>query len=255
MIKSLKNEKVKLARSLLTRKGRWKHKLFLAEGVRIIKEAISAGFKPVFVFYSEDFAHKEALPLEEVPCYEVPEAIIKAISSTVTPQGIVAVFPFPELPLPGKWELAVVLDGVQNPENLGAVMRTAAAAGAAFLATTPGSADPFNPKAVRAAMGAHFYIPLKPNASWEELRRLFEGKQILLADPQGPVPYFAVDWTAPSVLVIGGEARGATGEARQLAHQIVSIPMARPIESLNAAVAAGIILYEAFRQRLLPRPC
>jgi TrmH family RNA methyltransferase len=255
VIKSLKNEKVKLARSLLTRKGRWKHRLFLVEGGRIIREAVGAGFKPVFVFYSEDFAPKEVLPLEEASCYQVPEAIIKAISSTVTPQGIVAVFPFPELPLPEDWELAVVLDGVQNPENLGAVMRTAAAAGAAFLATTPGSADPFNPKAVRAAMGAHFHIPLKPNAPWEELRSLLQGKQILLADPQGPVPYFAVDWTAPSVLVIGGEARGATGEARQLAHQIVSIPMARPIESLNAAVAAGIILYEAFRQRLLSRPC
>ncbi len=217
-------------------------------------EAIGAGFKPVFVLFSEDFARKEAIPLEEIACYQVTDAIIKAISSTVTPQGVVAVFPFPELPIPDEWGLAVVLDGVQNPENVGAVMRTAAAAGAAFLATTPGSADPYNPKAVRAAMGAHFHIPLKPDAPWEELRNLLQGRQILLADPRGPVPYFAVDWTRPSVLVIGGEARGATDGARQLAHQAISIPMARPIESLNAAVAAGIILYEAFRQRLLSRP-
>ncbi len=254
VITSIHNEKVKLARSLLTRKGRWKHKLFLVEGIRIIRDAIGAGFKPVFVFYSEDFAQKEAIPLEGIACYRVPDAIIEAVSSTVTPQGIVAVFPFPELPIPENWELAVVLDGVQNPENVGAVMRTAVAAGAAFLVTTTGSADPYNPKAVRAAMGAHFYIPIKPDVSWEELKGFFRGKQILLADPRGPEPYFAVDWTLPSVLVVGGEARGAKDEARKLAHKLISIPMARPIESLNAAVAAGIILYEAFRQRLLSRP-
>lgn len=254
VISSIHNEKVKLARSLLTRKGRWKNRLFLVEGVRIVKEAISAGFKPVFILYSEDFCQRESLSLGDIACYLVTEAIIKAVSSTVTPQGIVAVFPFPRIPLPESWELSVVLDGVQNPENVGAVMRTAAAAGADFVATTPGSADPFNPKAVRAGMGAHFHIPLKPNASWEELRTIFQDKQILLADPQGAVPYFAVDWTRPSVLIIGGEARGATTEARKLAHEVISIPMARPIESLNAAVAAGIILYEAFRQRLFSRP-
>jgi len=254
VISSIHNEKVKLARSLLTRKGRWKNKLFLVEGVRIIKEAIGAGFKPIFVLHSEDFNHKEVFSLEDVACYRVTEAIIKAVSSTVTPQGIVAVFPFPQLPLPENWRLSVVLDGVQNPENVGAVMRTATAAGVDFIAMTPGSADPFNPKAVRAGMGAHFYMPIKPNAPWEELRALFQGKQILLADPQGAVPYFAVDWTKPSVLIIGGEARGATTEARRLAQEVISIPMVRPIESLNAAVAAGIILYEAFRQRSFSRP-
>ncbi len=253
VITSIHNEKVKLARSLLTRKGRWKHRLFLVEGKRTLLEAINAGFRPVFVLYSGDFARREEIPLEGVACYQVTDAIIKVVSSTVTPQGIVAVFPFPELPIPDEWDLAVVLDGVQNPENVGAVMRTAAASGAAFLATTPSSADPYNPKAVRAAMGAHFHIPIRPDTPWEELRDLFRGKQILLADPQGPVPYFAVDWTLPSVLVIGGEARGATDGARKLAHRVISIPMARPIESLNAAVAAGVILYEAFRQRLLSR--
>lgn len=254
VISSIHNEKIKLARSLLTRKGRWKNKLFLVEGVRIIKEAINAGFKPIFVLYSEDFVQKETFSLEGVAFYQVTEAIIKALSSVMTPQGIVGVFSFPDLPIPKEWDLAVVLDGVQNPENLGAIMRTAVAAGVAFLATMPGSADPFNPKAVRAGMGAHFYIPIKTGVSWEELSTLLQGKQILLADPQGPVPYFEVDWTQPSVLIIGGEARGATTEAHKVAHRLISIPMARPIESLNAAVAAGIILYEAFRQRLLSRP-
>jgi len=200
----------------------------LVEGVRIIREAVGAGFKPVFVFYSEDFAPKEVLPLEEDSCYQVPEPIIKAISSTVTPSRHSGRFPLPGASAPGRLGTGCGPGWGPKPRKSGGSDAHCCGRRGGFL---------------------------KPNAPWEELRSLLQGKQILLADPQGPVPYFAVDWTAPSVLVIGGEARGATSEARQLAHQIVSIPMARPIESLNAAVAAGIILYEAFRQRLLSRPC
>ncbi|RLC82583.1 MAG: RNA methyltransferase [Chloroflexi bacterium] len=254
----MRNEKVKLARALLSSKGRTRQKLFLIEGLRIIREAIGAGVKPRFVFYTEAFKGKgegslllETLLAEGVPCYAVSQAIMRSISSTVTPQGIVAIIPFPKFTLPEEGWMTVILDGLQNPDNLGAILRTAAAAGVDGVITTFGSVDVYNPKAVRAAMGAHFHIPIRTGLHWHQITPFLKGKQIILADVNGPAAYYEVDWTSPSALVLGNEAKGAREEARSLAHQVVSIPMIGNIESLNVAVAAGIIIYEALRQRTL----
>jgi len=229
--------------------------------VRIIQEAVGAGVKPRFVFYTEGFEAKnqgkrllEGLLSERVPCYAVSEKILKDIASTVSPQGIVAVVPFPEISPSGEDWLTLVLDRIQNPDNLGAILRTAAAAGVHQVITTFGSVDVYNPKVVRAAMGAHFYVSIEAGLQWSQVKPLIQGKQILLADVKGLIPYYDVDWTVPSALIIGNEARGASKEAEGTAQKLVSIPMVGGIESLNAAVAAGIIIFEALRQRTFKNP-
>lgn len=106
------------------------------------------------------------------------------------------------------------------------------------VVTTKGTVDIYSPKVVRGAMGAHFYLSLAPDKEWEEIEPLLEGRQVLLAEAQGEVAYYEVDWTLPSALIIGGEAEGASEEAKRLAHKRVYIPMPGGAESLNAAVAA-----------------
>lgn len=247
---------MKFARSLLSSKERKEKKHFLIEGVRLVREAIGAGVKPRFVFYTAGFKTSlqgvhllERLQSRGVPCYQVDDKILKSLASTVSPQGIVAVVPCPAIEPAGDDWLTLVLDQIRNPDNLGAILRIAAAAGVYQVITSLGSADPYNPKAVRAAMGAHFYVPIRAGLNWSRIKPFLEGKQVLLADVGGQTAYYEVDWTVPTALIIGSEAEGAGDEAVKAAHRIISIPMVGSIESLNAAVAAGIIVFEALRQR------
>ncbi|MGH2543716.1 MAG: TrmH family RNA methyltransferase, partial [Ardenticatenaceae bacterium] len=112
-----------------------------------------------------------------------------------------------------------------------------------------GSVDPWSDKVLRAGMGAHFRLPLRDGLSWEEITPLLAGLTVRLAAAGSDVSYDDVDWTIPSALIVGGEARGAGRVAQQRADQLISIPMANEVESLNAAVAGSVILFEALRQR------
>jgi len=253
LITSLTNEKVKLVRSLHRRRGREKERLFIAEGFRLCEEALRAGITPVLLFYTPDFASGKrgqellrAFSSLGCPRLAVSEDVMRAISDTQTPQGVLAVVPI--LEKPRKEGLFLILDRLRDPGNLGTILRSAWAAGAGQVATTKGTVDIYSPKVVRGAMGAHFHLSLAPDKEWKEIEPLLEGRQILLADARGEVAYREVDWTLPSALIIGGEAEGASEEAKRLAHKTVYIPMPGGAESLNAAVAASIILFEAVRQ-------
>lgn len=255
MITSLANEKVKYARSLKRRRVRYREGRFCVEGVRLVEDAWRAGIVPAFVFYepalrTTPFGDAVLSELEAagVPCYAAANHVLQAISDTVTPQGIVAVVPFPDMAAPSRSDLFLILDEVRDPGNLGAVLRVAAGAGVGRVWLTPGTGDPFNPKAVRAAMGAHFRVPLAWG-SWEQIRSVVAGSQVWLADVHGERGYDEVDWCQPSALIVGGEARGASEQALRLATGSVRIPLAGGVESLNLAVAAGVILFEAIRQR------
>ena len=177
----------------------------------------------------------------------VPDALFATVSATETPQGVIGVFPMPE------WEdlrtapvLAVVADGIQDPGNLGTIIRSAAASGASAVLYTHGTVDPYNPKVVRAAAGAHFQVPVRYA---DDLATALTGSAVYLAEGGSGTPIDQIDWTEPSTVVVGSEAHGAGPEARRLPSTLVSIPMVNGVESLNAGVAASIILYEAFRQR------
>jgi len=181
------------------------------------------------------------------PGTAVSEEVMRAISDTQTPQGLLAVVPISEKP--PKEGLLLIVDRLRDPGNLGTILRSAWAAGVGQLVTTKGTVDIYSPKVVRGAMGAHFHLSLAPDKRWEEIEPLLEGRQILLAEARGEVAYHEVDWSKPSALIIGGEAEGASEEAKRLAHKRVYIPMPGGAESLNAAVAASIIIFEAVRYR------
>jgi TrmH family RNA methyltransferase len=254
LITSLANEKVKLARSLHRRRGREKERLFIVEGVRLCQEVLRAGVIPALLFYTPDVAAEGVKRLLQAFAdvgkrgMAVSEEVMRAISDTQTPQGVLAVVPISEKP-PGEG-LLLIVDRLRDPGNLGTILRSAWAAGVGQAVTTKGTVDIYSPKVVRGAMGTHFHLSLAPDKEWKEIEPLLEERQVLLADARGEVAYHEVDWSRPSALIIGGEAEGASEEAKCLAHKRVYIPMPGGAESLNAAVAASIILFEAARQQV-----
>lgn len=256
MITSLANEKVKYARSLRRRRQRTREGRLLVEGVRLLEEAMRAGCIPALLFFQPERAEApraQALLAQaraaDVPCFAVGEAVLRSLSEMVTPQGIVAVVPQPQLQPPAASSLVLVLDRLRDPGNLGTILRTAAAAGVDEVLLGPGTVDPYNSKVVRAAMGAHFRLPLAVSLGWPGIAERLSGLSVWLADAQGEQAYDAVNWCRPAALIIGGEAAGSSDQAVALAHGQLRIPMRGDTESLNAAVAAAVFLFEAARQR------
>jgi TrmH family RNA methyltransferase len=222
----------------------------------LVGEALKAGVVPVLAFFTLDLSSsqqgRELLSVvEDVSgeCFVVTDKIMRALSDTVSPQGILAVLPFVELPFPENPWLVLVVDRVRDPGNLGTILRSADAAGAGQVILTPATVDVYSPKVVRGAMGAHFYLPIATGVSWSAMAEALKDRQILLAEARGEKLYYEVDWTKPSALIVGSEAEGASQEAERLATERIVIPMQGKAESLNVAVAAGVILFEAARQR------
>jgi TrmH family RNA methyltransferase len=254
VITSKANQKVKYVRSLYRKSVRQRERRFVVEGVRLVEEMWKTGQEPVFVFYSVGIsgdgraeALLEGLGSSGAEVQSVSEEVMRAMADTRTPQGILAVAAFPELKA-GESHLSLVLDGLRDPGNLGTILRSAEAAGVGEVLTVVGTVDVFGPKVVRGAMGAHFRLPIRADRGWDEIRGRLEQRQVLLADAQGETPYYEVDWSEPSVLIVGGEARGPGAEARRWCTGTVSIPMRTGVESLNVAVATSILLFEAARQ-------
>jgi TrmH family RNA methyltransferase len=250
MITSVSNPKVKLVRSLARRKARHAARQFVIEGVRSIEEALGAGIVPALAFYvagveSDPRARAllEQLRARTPELLEVSDSVIQAMSNTETPSGLLAVVPFVDLPVPDRSQFVLVLDSIREPGNLGTILRSAWAAGVDLVWCAPGTADPYNDKVVRAAMGAHFHIPLR-FATWAQLGDALRGwPRVYLADARGESLFTAVDWSHPLALIIGGEAEGATPDAHGLATVRVRIPMRGGAESLNAAMAATVLLF------------
>jgi TrmH family RNA methyltransferase len=171
-----------------------------------------------------------------------------AMSATDTPPGLLVVLPIPELVLPGPINLAVIADRIADPGNLGTLMRTCRAAGVQALFLSEGTVDAFNPKVVRGAMGAHLHLPIL-SLGTEEILRQLQGIPLWLAEARQGVVYHQVDWRPPAGLVIGGEAAGASETLRAACQATTHIPLRGGSESLNAAIAAAVILFEIARQR------
>lgn len=255
MITSLANLQVKRVKRLHSRKGRQQAQRFIVEGLRLVEEALRAGNVPALMFYTprlEDSARGRAVLASakdnSVQPMVVSEKVMRTMATTTTPQSVLAVLPKPEAPLSERPALLLILDRLRDPGNLGSALRTAEAAGVDGVLLAPGTVDAYNPKAMRGGMGAHLWLSLRA-ASWREIEQATKGLRVWLAEPRGGAPYYEVDWSTPSALIIGSEAEGASIEAQRLTSGRVSIPMTGQAESLNAAVAAGVILFEATRQR------
>ncbi|MFN2244809.1 MAG: TrmH family RNA methyltransferase [Anaerolineae bacterium] len=252
MITSAQNERVKYVRSLARRRVRQREGRFVVEGTRLLDELVGAGIEPALVFctaaWAESPAGQRLLPQIHTGegIWPVTDAVMAACADTQTPQGVLAVVPFLSLsPRPG---LLLILDAIRDPGNLGTILRSAESAGVGQVLLAPGTVDLYNPKVVRGAMGAHFRLPAFSH-DWPEIARQAGGRAVWLADAAGETAYDAVDWTRPSALLVGAEASGAGEEAAQMATSRVSIPMIGGAESLNAAMATTVILFEAARQR------
>ena len=176
-------------------------------------------------------------------------AVLVGAAQTETPAGILAVVRTPTLERSKNPRLTLVIDGVQDPGNVGALVRTAAAAAATDVCWLPGSAEPFGPKAMRAGAGAQFRIPVWPAQTAESARAALSEAKIHAAAADGTHDYSQVDWTGPQALIVGSEARGVSAPLRSLADDSVRIPISNRVESLNAAAAVAVILFEAARQR------
>lgn len=271
LIESLANPIVKALRSLESPKGRRERGQFLVEGVRAVEEGLRADHWPEVCLYNPDLlAHtergakllkkltaKDAQHRERPRPIEASQRAIEAVSDTQHPQGIVAAFSFI------KWEkpkprtavapLALICDNIQDPGNLGTLLRTAEAACVQAVWLSPQCVDVYNPKVVRAAMGAHFRLPMF-SCSWDEIRiglRAIDlpDERIFATDAGAATPYDRTDWREASALIVSNEAHGLSKEASRLAGGVISIPMVGGTESLNAATAAAVILFETARQR------
>ena len=254
MITSLHNSKIQLVRLLLGRPmERRTAKAFVAEGVRLVEEAWVADWPFRFVLFGETLSERgqELVKRVEAKGFEVEkvtDTLLNSISETDTSQGILAVLDYFPWPIPGNLSFALVLDSIRDPGNLGTLLRTAAAAGVQAVFLPPETTDAFAPKVVRAGMGAHFRLPIF-SLNWDEIRVRTSGLKVYLAEMEGATSCWEADFRAPLALIIGGEAEGPSQPAHNLASQQVYISMPGGSESLNAAVAGAILMFEIVRQR------
>lgn len=257
MLTSTKNPLIQKIRLLKNNpKERARTGLFILEGVRLCEEALAANALPVHLLYTDNLAPRAQTLLDAFvaagvqPTLVAPN-IMAAVSDTKTSQGLLLVLPNIHLPVPQNADFFLLLDSVRDPGNLGTLFRTSAASGVHAVILLPGCASPFSPKVVRAAMGAHFTVPILEH-TWESLPTFLAAEpkpRLYLADGSAKTTYTAANFIRPTALLIGSEAHGISAEAQALPSQGLSIPMANNVESLNAAAAAAILLFEVVRQR------
>jgi RNA methyltransferase, TrmH family len=262
MITSSQNAKIKLVRALLGRaKERRETNAFVVEGVRLVEEAetsprgmLHEDWRFRFVLHDGSLNERGKLIIERlasrgVDVEEVSKNIMKSLSDTETPQGILAVLELSSLPIPSLVNFVLIPDQIRDPGNLGTLLRSAAATGVQAALLPPETTDAFAPKVLRSGMGAHFRLPIHA-MTWDEIEHICKSAnlQMYIADMNGR-SCWETDLRQPIALIVGGEAEGVSDEARELTTQKISIPMAGRVESLNAGVAGSVLMFEVVRQR------
>ena len=258
MISSIHNPKMQRVRELLSHsQSRKEHKAFVAEGVRLIEEALQSGFYPEELYFSSRLNHRGMELIGKINASttaveEVDHYLLDRLSDTETTQGILAVFPVIETAPPASADFVLILDSIRDPGNMGTILRTASAAGVQVIYVSPDCVDIYSPKVFRSAMGAHFHLPVY-DRSWDEIKMGLQDKycipNIYLSDVHQGMPLWNCALMEPAALIISSEASGASESAKNLASASIHIPMPGGFESLNASVAAAILLFEVVRQR------
>ena len=240
IIESRSNERVKEARKLLLRKERKESGLHLIESEKLVAEAIASGARVVACFVEDGFAFS---PPESAVVHVLSRAVLESLCESQTPQGVVAVVETPVITPPEAYPagLVVVLDGVQDPGNVGTILRSADAFGAAGVLLSPSCADVFAPKTLRAAMGSSYHLPVWQGELAPELTKMrLAGFTALCGDLHGSETLPKL--TRNVALVIGSEGNGVSAEVLALCEGF-RLTMRGRAESLNASVAAGVLLY------------
>jgi len=259
VIQSTANPQVRFIRSLRDdRSLRRSERMFVLEGVRLVGDLFASQQLPQFVLYDPEQLQQTAAGrtlLQTITAHPIPQspttaAVIKAVSDTNSPQGVVAIARWPELPIRSP-HLVVICDEIQDPGNLGTIIRSADAVGVDAIYCSIGSVDAYAPKTVRASMGSIMRVPIRTDMTWDVIVTQLPGVTMYAADGGSTSqPHTAIDWRQPSALIVGNEARGLGTDARSATNHFVRIPMRPGIESLNAAMATTVVLFEAQRQRL-----
>lgn len=263
-ITSRDNQKLKRARKV--RDGKIKNSIFI-EGVRHCEEVLRSKAKVEDCFFSENFIKNlrgreliESLSKQNMNIAEIEEAVFQTIADTKTSQGIILIVEKPDTTKENfdaktqeislNYPLLIYLSEINNPSNLGAILRTIEAVGASGVIISENSTDAFSPKAARSAIGANLRLPIWENASLNEVLIWAKQKNLTTAaaDISAENSYTQIDWTAPRLLIFGSEAHGLSEEDLEEIKEKIYIPMENGVESLNLAVSCGIILYEAKRQ-------
>lgn len=256
MLTSVRNPLVKQIRALHQAKGRREQDLFLLEGTHLVEAACQAQRSLDTVCYTPDWQTRypdlwpqvtqQAARLEVVS----PE-VLRAIATTVEPDGIVATVARSTTPTPQFQQLGLVLETIQDPGNLGTMIRTVAAVGGDGILLSQDSVDLDHPKVLRASAGLWFQVPMRIStdlpATLQHYRQ--QGFQIIATRPTAPATYWDIDLRRPTLLMLGNEGAGLSPALAAIADQTVNIPLSPGVESLNVAIAAALILYEAKRQR------
>ncbi len=259
-ITSRDNSLLRQARAV--RDGKTKDLIFV-EGLRLCEEAFRSELSIEAIIYSKKLAAKEraAAAIEQLAgvakrTASLSEKLLESISYTKTPQGIIALAKRPEssktvLSNLGERPLLVVMHQLNNPVNVGAIIRTAEAAGASAAIATLNTSDPFSPKSLRGAMGAAFRLPIWVGATYDGIINWCRKREIetVCADADSAVSFTDIDWRPSRALIVGSESDGLTPREIESADHAVRIPMKGSVESLNVSVATGILLFEAARQR------
>jgi RNA methyltransferase, TrmH family len=254
----LTQRETRLARALHQRKQRDREGLFLAEGVRAVEDLVASPVPVRLVIGASSLGDtergdslREAVVRRGVVYRETDDRTLGSLAGTESPQGVLAIAEIPRAPLEalrvvGEPAAVLVLDAVQDPGNFGTLARTAEALGAAGVVALPGTVDPWNPKSVRAAMGATFRLPVV-QAEWDALAPWLRAASFrILAAAAGGDPFPAAP-PRRTALVLGNEGAGVGDETRRHADAVVGIPIRGRAESLNVAAAGAILLHELLK--------
>ncbi|MDK2991094.1 MAG: methyltransferase, TrmH family [Clostridiales bacterium] len=256
MIVSKDNPRIKLVKSLASSHGRKKSGLYFIEGAKLVEEAIEANEDILFIICSSDFSDSALMKLiidRGIDNFSVLPDVFVNIADTTTPQGVLAVLKqqqkdWREIAMLERC-LLLVLDAVQDPGNVGTMIRTADAMGFSAVVAGQGTADQYNPKVLRAAMGSSFHVPVYNDVPLPEALSELTGRvSALAAVPRGGITVNEAPLDERTAIIIGNEARGINEEVMHRATYAVSIDMPGRAESLNASIAAGIIMYEISRR-------
>lgn len=256
MLTSRQNSLVKQIRKLHRPRNRAEQQLFLLEGTHLLEEAWAAKWPLTVVCYTSEWQQNYPQLFQQVCLIAqrlelVSPDVLQAIATTIQPDGVVATARSRPQPV-ALSSLGLVLETVQDPGNLGSIIRTAAAAGAEGLLLSGDSVDLEHPKVLRASAGQWFRLPMAVSPDLEaDLRRYqAQGMQVVATRPDANLTYWDLDLRRPSLILLGNEGAGLSDKLLRLADQQVRIPLSQDVESLNVAIAAALILYEAQRQRV-----
>lgn len=259
MITSTSNVQIKQITALLKKsKERKEQGAFVIEGRKMFEEICGEKSRVIKAYFSESYFKEQYAGgmVPEIPYEIVADSVFDSMAETVTPQGVLAIVKIPQYSLEEMTEKAgtlVLLENLRDPGNLGTIIRTAEAAGVSGIILSKESVDIFNPKVIRSTMGAVYRVPfLYAEDFYGLLKELRNQKvRLLAAHLKGTKTFDHADYSGKIGILIGNEANGLSEEATKLAEEKVLIPMAGNVESLNAAVAAALLMYEAFRKQKL----